>query len=109
MITKTIAAAAIVAGVTAGAAGTALADHGHFVVREARDGTTLCRYIADGQTSKTADEPGGHAFHDQVHSGQPGGDDHGNDFDKEGREDDWIDDEGVSQEGRCDIMEEPGR
>ena len=95
MIRKTLAAAAIVAGLTAGAAGPALASHGHFVVREDRDGQVHCRYIAQGQTSKdpVAGDRGAHRFHDNVHLGAPGADEHGTDFDKS------------DNEGRCDTVE----
>lgn len=83
MIRKTLSVAAIVAGLTAGAAGPALAAHGHFVIRTDRDGQTHCRYIAQGQTEKdpVAGDPGAHQFHDNVHWGQPGDDEHGTDFD----------------------------
>lgn len=96
MIPKTLAAAAIVAGLTAGAAGPALAAHGHFVLRVDRDGQTHCRYIAQGQTEKELGDPGAHQFHDHVHTGQPGSDDHGTDFDKS------------LYEGRCDTVAERG-
>jgi len=97
VIEKTIIAAAIAAGTLAVAAGPASADHGHFVLREDRDGTTQCRYIAHGQTSKESSEPGGHEFHDNVHLGPPGADEHGTDIDK------------AANEGRCDTVSEPGR
>ena len=94
---KIIVGVAIVATGVLGSAGSAWADHEHFVVREDRDGDTHCRYVAHGQTSKTADEGGGHKFHDNVHKGQPGSDDHGTSFDKE------------SEEGvRCDHVNENG-
>jgi len=94
MIRRTLAVATIVAGSVIGIAGPALADHGHFVIRTDRDGTAHCRYIAEGQTSKGSDEPGGHAFHDHVHTGQPGADEHGTDFDKDSNE-----------AGRCDTVQ----
>lgn len=50
-------------------AGTALADHDHNLITP---GTTVVD-IADGQTEKCADEPGGHQFHVNVHLGRPGG------------------------------------
>lgn len=59
-----------------------------------RGGRPLRRYIAEGQTSKQADDSGGHKFHDNVHNGQPGTDDHGTDFDKS-----------VNEEDRCDTVE----
>lgn len=103
MIRKTLTAAALVAGLTAGAAGPALAEHGHFVIREDRDGQTHCRYIAQGQTAKDPEQgdPGAHKFHHNVHLGAPGSDEHGTDFDKAGHEDDWTDEEG-QHDGRCD-------
>lgn len=99
MIRKTVAAAAIVAGLTAGAAGPALAAHGHFVIREDRDGQTHCRYIAQGQTAKDplAGDPGAHQFHDNVHLGRPGSDEHGTDFDK-----------ALVETDRCDTVNERG-
>ena len=90
---KILTAGIIVAAVSIGGTAPALADHGHFVVREDRNGETQCRYIAEGQTSKGADDPGGHAFHEHVHTGQPGSDDHGTDFDKS------------DNEGRCDTVQ----
>ncbi len=92
MVHKTIAAIALIGGLIAGTGGIAAAEHAHFVVREDRSGETHCRYIAHGQTSKSADEPGGHKFHDNVHTGEPGGGqpedrEHGTDFDKSDNED----------------------
>jgi hypothetical protein len=93
----------IVVGAVAGASallgspGAAWGDHGHYVVREDRNGETHCRYIADGQTRKASDEPGGHQFHDHVHPGRPGTESHGTDFDKAAVEDD-----------RCDHVNENG-
>lgn len=91
MFKKTMAGTIVAAGLLLGAAGTAGADHGHFVLKEKKDGTTECRYVAHGQTSKGADEPGGHKFHDNVHNGQPGSDDKGNDVDKSANEDERCD------------------
>lgn len=96
-IAKTLAAAALAAGTLAAAAAPASAEHGHFVMRTDRNGETHCRYIAQGQTSKQAGDPGGHQFHDNVHTGQPGSDEHGTDFDKSEHEDE-----------RCDHVEERG-
>lgn len=93
-LTKSLTAGALAAGVLLASADIVGAEHGHYVIREDRDGQTHCRYIADGQTSKDADDPGGHAFHDHVHTGQPGSDDHGTDFDKSANEQD-----------RCDTVE----
>ncbi|MFP5321001.1 MAG: hypothetical protein ACLGIC_04055 [Acidimicrobiia bacterium] len=97
MIAKTLAAAALAAGALAAAAAPASAHHGHFIIKD-RDGVAHCRYIAEGQTSKAADDPGGHKFHDNVHLGQPGVDEQGTDFDKASMERD-----------RCDVVHEPGR
>lgn len=80
------------------ATGTASATHDHFVVRTDQDGVRHCRYIAEGQTSKGPGEPGYHVFHDHVHTGQPGSDDHGTDFDK-------FENEGA----RCDTVRYNGR
>lgn len=49
-------------------AGPALADHQHYL---ATPGTTV-QDIGRGQTEKCSDEPGGHKFHENVHTGQPG-------------------------------------
>lgn len=49
-------------------AGPALADHEHYL---ATPGTTV-EGIGSGQTEKCSDEPGGHKFHDNVHTGTPG-------------------------------------
>lgn len=93
-LTKALTAGALAGGLLLASTGVASADHGHYVIREDRDGQTHCHYIAEGQTSKQADDPGGHKFHDNVHSGQPGTDDHGTDFDKSANEED-----------RCDTVE----
>ena len=93
-LTKALTGAVLAAGVLISSAGVASAEHGHFVIREDREGRTHCRYIADGQTSKAADDPGGHALHDNVHTGQPGNDDHGTDFDKS-----------TNEAERCDTVE----
>ena len=75
--------ATVVAGLGL-SAGPATASHSHFVYQPAHGNhPATCRYIAGGQTEKAPDEPGGHAFHNNVHTGQPGSDDHGTDFDKE--------------------------
>jgi len=66
------------------------------MLREDSSGETHCRYIAQGQTSKSTEDPGGHKFHDNVHIGQPGSDEHGTDFDKSDNED------------RCNTVEEKG-
>jgi hypothetical protein len=50
-------------------AGTALADHDHDLITP---GTTVDD-IGDGQTRKCPPHPGGHKFHDNVHTGMPGG------------------------------------
>ena len=89
--------AGVVVGVIGLTAGTAGADHGHYVVREDRNGQTHCQYLAGGQTEKSPGEGGGHRFHDNVHLGQPGSDDKGTDVDKEQVEDD-----------RCDDVYQPG-
>lgn len=85
-IPKTLATAAIAAGLLTASAGVAGAEHGHFIARTDREGTTHCRYIAEGQTAKGADDPGGHQFHTHVHSGRPGSDSHGTDIDKSANE-----------------------
>ena len=48
--------------------GTALADHDHNLVTP---GTTVVD-IGNGQTEKSACEPGGHKFHTHMHTGTPG-------------------------------------
>lgn len=80
-------AVATVAAVMSLGLGTADASHEHFIYQpEHGNHPATCRWIADGQTSKAPGEPGGHAFHNHVHTGQPGVDDRGTDFDKAGNE-----------------------
>lgn len=93
---KILSATAMAAALVATSAGAAAASHDHYISREDRNGQTHCRYIAEGQTSKEADEGGGHQFHDHVHTGQPGSDDHGNDFNKS------------SEVAECDTVTGPG-
>ncbi len=59
----------IVVGLTAlGLAAPAAADHPHWIA-----GPAGCKEdVAQGQTRKGEDEPGGHKFHENVHLGQPG-------------------------------------
>ena len=49
-------------------AGTALADHDHDLITP---GKTVVD-IANGQTEKCSDAPGGHKFHSNLHTGTPG-------------------------------------
>ena len=78
-----MASAAVAAALTLGT-GTAAASHAHFIYQHGHGNhPATCRYIAAGQTDKPPGAPGGHAFHAHVHTGQPGSDDHGTDFDKE--------------------------
>lgn len=80
---RALVAAAIAAASFGAGTGTASADHGHFIYQPANGNhPATCRYIAQGQTSKALTDPGGHAFHEHVHTGQPGADDKGTDFDK---------------------------
>jgi hypothetical protein len=86
-------------------AGTAAADHAHFIVQPEHGAhPATCRYIAQGQTSKQGSLPGdttdqgGHSFHDHVHTGQPGTDAHGTDFDKSANAGDY---------GDCDFVNQP--
>ena len=63
--------------------GTASASHDHFIYQPGHGNhPATCRWIAAGQTNKAADDPGGHKFHAHVHTGQPGSDAHGTDFDR---------------------------
>ncbi len=94
MLRKIFAMLTLTGGIVAGTSGTAAAEHGHFVLRTDSSGETHCRYIAQAQTSKSIEDPAGHKFHDNIHLGQPGGDEHGTDFDKSHNED------------RCDTVEE---
>jgi hypothetical protein len=76
-------AGVILAGATTLTPSPAGADHSHFIYQPAHGNhPATCRYIANGQTSKAMDDPGGHAFHENVHTGRPGSDDKGTDFDK---------------------------
>ena len=81
---RALAATAAVIGAGMISAGPAAADHAHFIYQPANGNhPATCRYLAAGQTEKAADDPGGHAFHAHVHTGQPGSDAHGTDFDRE--------------------------
>lgn len=83
-IARVVLVAAVLGGVATIAPQPAGAEHSHFIYQPAHGNhEATCRYIAAGQTAKAADDPGGHAFHAHVHTGQPGSDDHGTDFDKE--------------------------
>lgn len=88
---KMLLAALVAAGVFTGSVGVASASHPHFVQREDRDGTRHCTYIAEGQTSKEHDEPGGGKFHENVHKGQPGTDDKGTGFGRDTEESEMCD------------------
>lgn len=101
LIVATLAVAATM-GVTTGTAG---ASHAHFIYQPEHGAhPATCRYIAEGQTSKpgspvkgdTTDQ-GGHSFHDHVHTGQPGTDTHGTDFDKSDNAGDY----------ECDFVNQP--
>lgn len=82
--------------------GVANADHSHFIYQPAHGnhGAT-CRYIAAGQTSKAETDPGGHSFHAHVHTGRPGSDDKGTDFDKESNAAAYV------EEGKCVFVNTP--
>jgi hypothetical protein len=95
---KSIVGIAVASVSLAGMAGTSWASHGHYVVREDRNGETHCRYIAEGQTSKQEGDGGHHRFHDNVHSGQPGSDDRGTDFDRD-----------TNEKTRCDNVSHNGQ
>lgn len=83
-ITRLALAAATFTAATLLAAQPAGADHAHFIYQpEKGNHAATCRHIAAGQTEKAADDPGGHAFHEHVHTGQPGSDGNGTDFDKD--------------------------
>lgn len=70
--------------------GTAFADHAHFVIiTDPSTGETTCQYLAAGQSEPARTHP----LHTRVHTGTPGGDEHGTDFDKEANE--WA---------RCDTV-----
>ncbi len=78
----TVVAASVLA---LGTGSSAHASHAHFIYQPANGNhPATCRYIAEGQTSKTFDEPGGHKFHEHVHTGTPGTDGNGTSFDKAG-------------------------
>ncbi len=61
-------ALALAALISLTTAGIAAADHENFLVTP---GTTV-EDIARSQTAKCGDEPGGHKFHVNVHTGTPG-------------------------------------
>ena len=58
--------AAVVAAMMA-LAGPAFADHAHYL---ATPGTTV-EDIGGGQTEKCSTDPGGHKFHENMHTGEP--------------------------------------
>lgn len=65
---------------TIGLGGTAHADHAHFVIiTHPVTGETTCQYLAGGRSEPASNHP----LHTLVHTGTPGNDDHGTDFDKE--------------------------
>lgn len=63
----------------------ASAGHEHFaIIDNPANGTRTCQYIGSGQTSISDTGHGGyHRIHYNVHTGRPGTDDHGTDFDKD--------------------------
>lgn len=81
----------LIIGMLTGAAALAMsvapasAGHEHFVIIDnPANGTHTCQYIGSGQTSISDTGHGGyHRIHDNVHTGRPGTDDHGTDFDKD--------------------------
>lgn len=95
---KTLVGLALAGAMSVGMTGTSSADHSHYVIRVDQDGVRHCRYIAEGQTSKLLDEPGGHVFHFKVHTGQPGSDAHGTDFDRD-----------INEAARCDTVAYTGK
>lgn len=95
---KTLVGLVCAGAMFAGMTGTSYANHAHFVIRVDKDGVRHCRYIAEGQTSKELGEPGGHVFHVKVHTGQPGGDSHGTDFDRD-----------INEAARCDVVTSGGK
>lgn len=66
LVKTVVVAGAVALGI--GFAGSALADHDHWLQTPGN----CVEDIASGQTSKLANEPGGHKFHERVHLGQPG-------------------------------------
>ena len=79
----------LLAGVVTGAValiavgGTAFADHAHFVIiTDPSTGETTCQYLAAGRSEPAKIHP----LHTRVHTGTPGKDTHGTDFDKEANE-----------------------
>jgi hypothetical protein len=95
---KALAGCVLAGAMFAGMTGAASATHSHFVIRVDQDGVRHCRYIAEGQTSKELGEPGGHVFHLKVHTGQPGLDTHGTDFDRD-----------INEAARCDTVTYSGK
>lgn len=81
------------AALIVGNAGAALADHSHFVVRVAQDGTRHCQYLAAGQSEPSAVHP----LHYLVHLGHAGSDSNGTDVDKN-----------ANEAARCDVVSYPG-
>ena len=87
---KILAGVATAAVGVIGMAGTAGADHAHFVViTDPNTGDTTCQYVAAGRSEPAP----GHPLHHRVHLGTPGSDTHGTDFDKS-----------ANESGRCDSV-----
>ncbi len=80
---KLLVGVATAAVATMGVGGPAFADHAHFVViTHPVSGERTCQYLAAGRSEPAANHP----LHNNVHTGMPGTDAHGNDFDKEQNE-----------------------
>jgi hypothetical protein len=98
---KFLAATVVAGGVMIGSTGLASASHDHFILRTDQSGETHCRYIAHGQTAKGPGDGGFHALHDNVHTGQPGGDENGTDIDK-ADDGNVAGDDTINLQNRCD-------
>lgn len=87
---KLLAGVATTAVGVIGLGGPAFATHAHFVViTHPKTGVTTCQYLAAGQSEPAP----GHPLHNKVHTGTPGTDERGTDFDKDANEED-----------RCDVV-----
>ena len=87
---KLLAGVATTAVGVIGLGGPAFADHAHFVViTHPKTGVTTCQYLAGGGSESGAVHP----LHNKVHTGTPGSDARGTDFDKD-----------ANEAQRCDVV-----
>ncbi len=84
--------------------GTSFADHAHFVIiTDPSTGETTCQYLAAGRSEPARTHP----LHTRVHTGTPGEDRHGTDFDKEAKESSRCDTPAAASHDRSQSTGEP--